>query len=85
MERNREVRMEVRSQALVDVVEDVICDVCRSGTRIPGYGLNTASLKPNGDMDHSMTESTIGCISASLLFQGAEWIASGVYGQWHVR
>ena len=27
VERNREVRMEVRSQALVDVVEDVICDV----------------------------------------------------------
>lgn len=21
----------------------------------------------------------------ALLFQGAEWIASGVYGQWHVR
>lgn len=70
VERNREVRMEVRSQALVDVVEDVICDVCRSGTRILAMAFNTASLKPNGDMDHSMTESTIGCISASPAFSG---------------
>ncbi|WP_238930190.1 hypothetical protein [Pseudomonas aeruginosa] len=37
--------MEVRSQALVDVVEDVICDVCRSGTRIPGYGLQYGKLE----------------------------------------
>ena len=37
--------MEIKSQALVDVVEDVICDVCRSGTRIPGYGLQYGKLE----------------------------------------
>jgi len=42
---NREVDMEIKSQALVDVAEDVICDVCRSGTRTPGYGLQYGKLE----------------------------------------
>lgn len=37
--------MEIKTSALVDVVEDVICDVCRSGTRIPGYGLQYGKLE----------------------------------------
>jgi hypothetical protein len=37
--------MEIKSQALVDVVDDVICDVCRTGTRIPGYGLQYGKLE----------------------------------------
>ncbi|MBJ2258907.1 MULTISPECIES: hypothetical protein [Pseudomonadaceae] len=37
--------MEIKSQALVDVVEDVICDVCRSGTSIPGYGPQYGKLE----------------------------------------
>jgi len=37
--------MEIKSQALVNVVEDVICDVCCSGTRIPGYGLQYGKLE----------------------------------------
>jgi len=37
--------MEIKSQALVDVVEGVICDVCRSGTRIPGYGPQYGKLE----------------------------------------
>ena len=37
--------MEIKSQALVDVVEDVICDVCRSGTSIPGYGSQYGKLE----------------------------------------
>jgi len=45
LERNREVYMEIKSQALVDVVEDVICDVCRSGTGIPGYGPQYGKLE----------------------------------------
>jgi len=43
--RNREVRMEIKSPAMVEVVEDVICDVCRSGTRIPDYGLQYGRLE----------------------------------------
>src|SRR3546814_10608037 len=45
VERKREVCMEIKSQALVDVVEDVICDVCQSGTRVPGYGLQHGKLE----------------------------------------
>jgi hypothetical protein len=37
--------MEIKSQALVDVVEDVLCDVCCSSTRIPGYGLQYGKLE----------------------------------------
>lgn len=37
--------MEIKSQALVDVVEDVICDVCCSKTRIPGYNLQYGTLE----------------------------------------
>ena len=86
MERNREVRMEIKSQALVDVVEDVICDVCRSGARIPGYGLQYGKLEAQWgygsqhDGKHYRVHLCEPCF-----FWGAEWIASGVYGQWHVR
>jgi hypothetical protein len=45
VKRIHEVRMEIKSQALVDVVEDVICDVCRSGTRTPGYGPQYGKLE----------------------------------------
>ncbi len=37
--------IEIKSQALVDVVQDVICDVCRTGTRIPGYGPQYGKLE----------------------------------------
>lgn len=37
--------MEIKSQALVDVVQDVICDVCRTDTRIPGYGPQYGKLE----------------------------------------
>jgi hypothetical protein len=37
--------MEIKSQALVDVVENVICDVCRSGTCIPDYGPQCGKLE----------------------------------------
>jgi hypothetical protein len=37
--------MEIKSQALVGVVEDVLCDVCCSSTRIPGYGLQYGRLE----------------------------------------
>ena len=37
--------MDIKAQALVDVVEDVICDVCGSRTRIPGYGLQYGKLE----------------------------------------
>ena len=37
--------MEIKSEALVDVVADVICDVCRSSTSIPGYGMQYGKLE----------------------------------------
>jgi hypothetical protein len=37
--------METKSQALVDVVEDVICGVCPSGTRTPDHGLQYGKLE----------------------------------------
>jgi len=37
--------MEIKTLASVDVVEDVICDVCRSSTRTPGYGLQYGKLE----------------------------------------
>jgi len=37
--------MEIKTQESVDVVEDVICDVCCSSTRIPGYGLQYGKLE----------------------------------------
>lgn len=37
--------MEIKSQALVDVVEGLACDLCRFGTRIPGYGLQYGKLE----------------------------------------
>ncbi len=37
--------MEIKSPAVVDVVEDVICDVCSFGTRVPGYGLQYGKLE----------------------------------------
>lgn len=37
--------MEIKSPATVAVIEDVICDVCSSGTRIPGYGLQYGRLE----------------------------------------
>jgi len=37
--------MEIKSQASVAVVVDVICDVCCSSTSIPGYGLQYARLE----------------------------------------
>lgn len=37
--------MEIRTSALVDVVEDIICDVCSTGTRISGYGLQYGTLE----------------------------------------
>jgi hypothetical protein len=37
--------MEINSQALVNVVEDVLCDVCCSSTRILGYGLQYGRLE----------------------------------------
>lgn len=42
---NPEGRVEIKTSAVMDVVEDVICDVCRSGTRIPGYGLQYGKLE----------------------------------------
>lgn len=44
-----EVDMEIKAQASVDVVEDVICDVCKGGTRIPGYGLQYGSYWGRAD------------------------------------
>lgn len=40
-----EMSMEIKTQAQVDVVSDVLCDVCSSSTRIPGYGLQYGSLE----------------------------------------
>lgn len=40
-----EVHMEIRVSALVDVIEDVICDVRGSGTCISGYGLQYGKLE----------------------------------------
>ena len=77
--------MEIKSQALVDVVEDVICDVCRSGTGIPGYGPQYGKLEAQWGYGSRMMGSTTGCISVSPAFQGAEWVASGAHGQWYVR
>lgn len=37
--------MEINSQALVNVVEGVLCDVCCSSTNIPGYGLQYGRLE----------------------------------------
>lgn len=37
--------MELKAQKLVDVVQDIICDVCGSGTRVPGYGLQYGQLE----------------------------------------
>lgn len=37
--------VEIRTSALVDVVEDIICDVCSTGTRISGYGLQYGTLE----------------------------------------
>jgi hypothetical protein len=37
--------MEIRVSTLVDVIEDVICDMCCSGTCIPGYGLQYGKLE----------------------------------------
>lgn len=37
--------MEIKTLASVDVVEDVICDVCKSSTRIPDYGLQYGKLE----------------------------------------
>lgn len=37
--------MEIKSQALVGVVENVLCDVCCSSSRIPGYGLQYGKLE----------------------------------------
>lgn len=37
--------MEIKSQALVDVAQDLICDICRSKTRILGYGLQYGKLE----------------------------------------
>jgi len=37
--------MEIKSPATVAVIEDVICDVCSSSTRIPGYGLQYGRLE----------------------------------------
>jgi len=37
--------MEIKSQVLVDVAQDLICDVCRSKTRILGYGLQYGKLE----------------------------------------
>ena len=42
---NREVGMEIKSQALGGVVEDVVCDVCLSGTRTPDCGLQYGKLE----------------------------------------
>lgn len=62
--------MESKSQALVDVVEDVICDVCRSGTSIPGYAPQYGKLEAQWDMAPSMMGSTTGFISVSPAFSG---------------
>jgi hypothetical protein len=37
--------MEIKSPAMAAVTKDVICDVCCSGTRIPGYGLQYGQLE----------------------------------------
>lgn len=37
--------MEIKTQASVDAVADVVCDVCNSSTRIPDYGLRYGSLE----------------------------------------
>ena len=37
--------MEIKTQASVDAVADVVCDVCNSSTRIPDYGLQYGSLE----------------------------------------
>jgi len=37
--------MEIKTQAQVDAVSDVLCDVCSSSTRIPSYGLQYGSLE----------------------------------------
>lgn len=62
--------MEIKSQALVDVVEDVICDVCRSGTRIPGYGLQYGKLEAQWGYGSQHDGAHTGCISASTAFSG---------------
>jgi hypothetical protein len=40
-----EMNMEIKTQASVDAVTDVLCDVCNSSARIPGYGLQHGSLE----------------------------------------
>jgi hypothetical protein len=37
--------MEIKAQAAVDAVTDVLCDVCDSSTRVPEYGLQYGSLE----------------------------------------
>lgn len=37
--------MEIKTPVIVNVIEDVSCDVCRSGTSIPGYGLQYGKLE----------------------------------------
>lgn len=37
--------MEIKSQSSVDMDADVICDVCKCSTRIPGFGLQYGRLE----------------------------------------
>lgn len=77
--------MEIKSQALADVIEDVICDVCRSKIRIPGYGLQYGTLEAqwsygsNHDGEHYRVHLCEPCFFSVLSGLRRERMINGIF------